>query len=98
MRRFGSALSVCLAVYFSSVGCGGSSSETPPPLEPDPTSFRYTGPRMPSNDEPAAAAEPAPLETNEEQLPPAPGKPAAPTWGSGKTPPAPAPSLEQPKR
>jgi hypothetical protein len=25
------------------LACGGSSSETPPPLEPDPRGFHYTG-------------------------------------------------------
>ena len=73
------------------LGCGGSSSETPPPLEPDPTSLRYTGPRLPSADAtPAPAAAAAP---DEDDLPATPKKPAAGTWGSGKTP-APALSSE----
>lgn len=73
-------------------GCGGSSSETPPPLEPDPTSLRYTGPRMPSAEAtPAPALEPEP----DDDAPAKPKKPAAGTWGSGKTP-APALSSEAP--
>lgn len=74
---------VLLAWLFSllAAGCGGSSSETPPPLEPDPTSFRYTGVRPPiAADGPAAApaAEPS------EEVPAEPRRPAAATWGSGK--------------
>jgi hypothetical protein len=70
--------------------CGGSSSETPPPLEPDPTSLRYTGPRIPSAEDakPAAVA----AEPDEDDQPVTPKKAAAGTWGSGKTP-APAPAL-----
>lgn len=73
-------------------GCGGSSSETPPPLEPDPTSLRYTGPRMPSVEATPAPVEPQP---DEDDVPTAPKKPAAGTWGSGKAP-APAVSSEAP--
>jgi hypothetical protein len=66
-------------------GCGGSSSETPPPLEPDPTSLRYTGPRVGAEDDAPVAAEPAP-EIDEDDLPPGQKpKPAAATWGSGRT-------------
>jgi len=36
-------LSFGLAVSFALSGCGGSSSETPPPLQPDPTGFHYAG-------------------------------------------------------
>jgi hypothetical protein len=89
MRSLVPALLLSLLVS----GCGGSSSETPPPLEPDPTSLRYTGPRMPSVDAtpaPAAVAEP-----DDDVAPAAPNKPAAGTWGSGKTP-APALSSEAP--
>lgn len=89
MRRLAWASSVCLSVSLAGAGCGGSSSETPPPLEPDPTSYRYTGPRMPANTEPESPP-PAPVDTSEERLPVANGKPATATWGSGKTPPAPS--------
>gem|GEM_PF-1245787 len=32
---------VLVAAVSSLVACGGSSSETPPPLQPDPAGFRY---------------------------------------------------------
>lgn len=56
-------------------GCGGSASETPPPLEPDPhalptiheTPKDKNGPASDANDNPV----PAPT--------------VAPTWGSGRT-------------
>jgi hypothetical protein len=91
MRNVAWAFSMCVAV----AGCGGSSSETPPPLEPDPTSFRYTGPRMPATVEATAAAPEA--EVSEPPSAAVPGKAAAPTWGSGKPAPTPAPSLTAPK-
>ncbi len=64
-------------------GCGGSSSETPPPLEPDPTSYRYSGPRIPRAGDPVTAAEPEP---EAESQPAAPSAPARSTWGSGVAP------------
>lgn len=80
-----------LALALTATACGGSSSETPPPLEPDPTSGRYTGPRVTNRQEPVkASAEPEPMD--EDDVPRTPQKPAAATWGSGKTP-APAPSV-----
>jgi hypothetical protein len=80
-----------LAFALTAFACGGSSSETPPPLEPDPTSARYTGPRVSNAPEPAKPApETAP---EEDDAPRTPQKPAAATWGSGKTP-APATSSE----
>jgi len=68
----------------AAIGCGGSSSETPPPLAPDPTSARYTGPRIPSAAEDAAtaAAEPDSAEDDTQR----PQHAAAATWGSGKVP------------
>jgi hypothetical protein len=77
-----SALLSCLLSLFA-VGCGGSSSETPPPLLPDPTSERYTGPRMPSAADDVALAPAA--EPEEDDAADLPRKPAAATWGSGKT-------------
>ena len=81
----------------SALGCGGSSSETPPPLLPDPTSERYTGPRMPSaTDDVALAPATEPEEDDPADLP---RKPAAATWGSGKAASAPAasaPSMTSP--
>jgi hypothetical protein len=64
------------------VGCGGSSSETPPPLEPDPTSALYSGPRMPRPEDDVKPP-PAP-EPDEDDKPTAPSRPAKPTWGGGR--------------
>ena len=83
----------CLVLL--AVGCGGSSSETPPPLEPDPTLGRYTGPRLPSAEDDA----PAPSLARDPELeaaPTLPTKPARATWGSGKPAPAPAPTMTSP--
>lgn len=82
-----------------SLGCGGSSSETPPPLEPDPESSRYTGPRFPGASD-AAATTPAPT-PDEDDAPVRPRKPAVSTWGSGRAAPpgvsaAPAPTMTSP--
>jgi hypothetical protein len=86
MRAFAlGSLLVSLAV-----GCGGSSSETPPPLEPDEALVRYTGPRFPKDDGKAVAAAPEP---DEDDLPARPQRPARSTWGSGRPAPAPAPTL-----
>jgi hypothetical protein len=91
------AIALGLLLLWPSLGCGGSSSETPPPLEPDATSSRYVGPRLPKpEDAPAKPAAPTP---DEDDLPVGSQKPAAATWGSGKptptvparTAPAPAP-------
>jgi hypothetical protein len=79
-----------LGLVLLSAACGGSSSETPPPLEPDPTSARYTGPRLtnPADDAvPAAAPEP------DEDVATGPQKAGRSTWGSGRTAPTPAPAL-----
>ena len=71
-----------LLLSLCAVACGGSSSETPPPLQPDPTSGRYTGPRMP-NPADDVAPPPAP-EAVEDDTDDQPRRPAASTWGSGK--------------
>lgn len=82
-----------LLLPLCAVACGGSSSETPPPLQPDPTSARYTGPRMPNPADDLAAAAPAAAEPAEDDADDRPRKPAVSTWGSGKVAhPAPAPT------
>jgi hypothetical protein len=65
--------------------CGGSSSETPPPLEPLPANIHYNraATALPGEAEPAASAESA-----TEPAEPAPGAepataPAPKTWGDG---------------
>jgi hypothetical protein len=64
-------------------GCGGSSSETPPPLQPDPKGFRYasTPPRISVADSDAGAMAPMPNELDEQEKPRA---PARSTWGAAK--------------
>jgi hypothetical protein len=82
-----------LALSLFVVACGGSSSETPPPLEPDPTSYRYTGPRVVGPNEATTPAPAAEAEPDEDDLPAKPKKAAVGTWGTGKAP-APAVSSE----
>ena len=69
---FGALLAASLAA------CGGSSSETPPPLQPDPVGFRYASVPPPHLE--AADAGPPPLgkalDASEK-----PKTPAASTWG-----------------
>ena len=64
--------------------CGGSSSETPPPLQPDPKGFRYASVPVnqasPSADSDAGAL-PLSNDLDEEEKPRA---PARSTWGSPK--------------
>ena len=67
-------------------GCGGSSSETPPPLQPDPTGFRYAPPFAAPIEEEADAGE-APrsnpsLSELEPESNPKPRVPARSTWGA----------------
>jgi hypothetical protein len=74
-----------LVGYFcllGAVGCGGSSSETPPPLQPDPTSARYTGPRFPAADD----SPPPAVAGDDDYATDLPRKPARATWGSGHAP------------
>jgi hypothetical protein len=76
---FGAVLSaVALAA------CGGSSSETPPPLQPDPAGFRYAPPFAAPISEEADAGEaprnnPAIAEPDPNPKPRVPGRS---TWGA----------------
>jgi hypothetical protein len=92
---------LALLLSLAALGCGGSSSETPPPLEPDPTSGRYTGPRLPNAADDAAADAAAALGPDANADDAAllrPQRPATATWGSGRTPtnPAAAPKMTSP--
>jgi hypothetical protein len=63
-------------------GCGGSSSETPPPLEPLPANIHYNraATALPGEAEPAASAqEPTPSVPGSEPA----AAPAPKTWGDG---------------
>ena len=73
---FGALLAASLAA------CGGSSSETPPPLQPDPVGFRYAS--VPPPQLQAADAGPPPLAPLGKSLDASekPKKPAASTWGA----------------
>ena len=79
-------LSAALGVASSGVlaGCGGSSSETPPPLEPDPRGFHYAPALPPTASESDAGAAPSStiLEDDDEK----PHRKPSSTWGAGKTP------------
>ena len=88
----------CVLSALLLTSCGGSSSETPPPLEPDPSSYRYTGPRLPRADDDEAQSAPEPeAEIDEDDLPPEQKpKPAQPTWGSGRPRSAPVTSATAP--
>ena len=68
--------------------CGGSSSETPPPLQPDPAMRRYTGPRVARAGEPQPESVPAEggeAAAGEDSAAAPSGAPAPGTWGSGKS-------------
>jgi len=66
--------------------CGGSSSETPPPLQPDPAGFRYASKPLPAQIVEDSDAGPAPLIAPEpaDDAEPKPRAPARPTWGAGR--------------
>jgi len=71
--------------------CGGSSSETPPPLQPDPAGFRYASvaPRPEEAEESDAGSAPrsqparAASAPTELERTPKPRVPARSTWGTG---------------
>jgi hypothetical protein len=82
----GAVLSAAVVVAISGVlaGCGGSSSETPPPLEPDPRGFHYA-PALPSTaSESDAGAAPSSNTIGDDDDKP--HTKASPTWGAAKTP------------
>jgi len=76
--RFGAALTA-----FALAACGGSSSETPPPLQPDPAGFRYAStPPMRIADESDAGDAPQTVPESSGMEPQKPRAPARSTWGS----------------
>lgn len=95
--RIGSLCAVAGSILIGVAGCGGSSSETPPPLEPDPEGFNYAGGRAPRQRD-FVQAEPQDEEDDDEVRPKRakPSKPARPngkapsTWGyNGESEPGP---------
>jgi hypothetical protein len=79
--QFGAMLA--LGSIAALAACGGSSSETPPPLQPDPAGFRYA-PASPARIVEESDAGEAPRTIPETiDAEPKPGGPARSTWGSG---------------
>ncbi|HKO53123.1 MAG TPA: hypothetical protein VJV79_35680 [Polyangiaceae bacterium] len=74
-----------LAALATLAACGGSSSETPPPLRPDPAGFRYasTAPVRIAEESDAGDAPRTIPESTELEPAPRPRVPAPSTWGSG---------------
>jgi len=83
MRQMRQRLVLASLMICTLSACGGASSETPPPLQPDPKGFRYASavPSPVSATESDAGAAPIGNELDGEEKPRA---PARPTWGSSK--------------
>ena len=75
---FALALGVAAAL-FALAACGGSSSETPPPLEPDPRGFHYAPAQAELSDESDADDAPRSAPRSEKDQP----KPRAQPAGTG---------------
>jgi len=80
--RLRAPLAFVLGVPLASAlaACGGSSSETPPPLQPDPRGFHYAGVSAAARDtSDAGVAEPS-LPDSDDDIKPR--VPARSTWGA----------------
>jgi hypothetical protein len=75
----GLALAPALALTLALAACGGSSSETPPPLQPDPQGFHYAGVPAAERESSDAGPEPVANDADDDQKPHA---PARATWGA----------------
>jgi hypothetical protein len=75
-----------LAMAGALAACGGSSSETPPPLQPDPTGFRYASTPMPREDASDAGEAPKTIVDDSADDDPKPRAPAQSTWGTAPAP------------
>ena len=67
------------------VSCGGSSSETPPPLEPLPVNLHYDRSSTALSGEVIVAPAGSVVRTKEEPPPSDEGPPARSTWGTDKS-------------
>ena len=77
MMRLCFVLAACCAF----IACGGSSSETPPPLQPDPAGFHYAGVSASKPDDTAdAGTDPTGKDADDDDKP---RRPASNTWGGG---------------
>lgn len=79
-----------LTALLCAVACGGSSSETPPPLEPDFDRLRAQQAKRPKPGAEADGVEFSPLEEPSEQ--PLDPRDLPDTWGGSRTPPPPPPA------
>jgi len=74
-RHFVVRLAVLVTCTVSAVACGGSASETPPPLEPDPHAVPRVASVRPKSDGSGASDESSEF---------APTREAPSTWGTGR--------------
>ena len=81
LRR--AALWLCLLPF--GMGCGGSSSETPPPLRPHALHEAYRSPRVVAP-KPSASSNAEPVEVESDDAPPPNPGGASRTWGSSAPP------------
>ena len=70
-----------LVAAFAFIACGGSSSETPPPLQPDPAGFHYAGVPASKHDDVADAGSETASDSSDDDDKPK--RPASTTWGAG---------------
>jgi hypothetical protein len=80
----GAGALLAVAVAGALAACGGSASETPPPLEPDPRGFHYAPALAQTVSESDAGA--APSSNNFADDDDKPHTKASSTWGAAKTP------------
>ena len=76
---------LAVAVAGALAACGGSSSETPPPLEPDPRGFHYAPalPQAAGESDAGAAPSSSNFGDDDDEKP---HTKASSTWGAAKTP------------
>jgi hypothetical protein len=80
MTLYGCGLGIALALAGTLTACGGSSSETPPPLQPDPKGFRYSGVSAVTHETSDAGLPPSTRDSDSDDDD-KPRAPARSTWG-----------------